>query len=99
MAELGRSLLTHRELIGILVAKIVELAGLENFVDSPVRTYSSGMHMRLGFSVAGHDLAMLEHWCDTAAHLDEGRMAAPGAPAGAVAACRAWPDVEEAFAG
>lgn len=33
---------------------IVEFAELENFVDSPVRTYSTGMMMRLAFSVAIH---------------------------------------------
>lgn len=33
---------------------IVAYAGLEDFVDDPVRTYSSGMYMRLGFSVAVH---------------------------------------------
>ena len=31
---------------------IVEYANLENFIDAPVRTYSSGMYMRLGFSIA-----------------------------------------------
>jgi Wzt C-terminal domain len=32
--------------------EIVAFAGLERFIDLPVRTYSSGMAMRLGFAVA-----------------------------------------------
>jgi len=34
--------------------EIVTFAGLEQFIDLPVRTYSSGMYMRLGFSIASH---------------------------------------------
>jgi homopolymeric O-antigen transport system ATP-binding protein len=34
--------------------EIISFAELEAFKDAPVRTYSSGMYMRLGFSVAMH---------------------------------------------
>jgi len=34
--------------------EIIHFAELEAFADVPVRTYSSGMYMRLGFSVAMH---------------------------------------------
>ena len=37
-----------------LMDEIVSFAELEKFIDLPVRTYSSGMFMRLGFSVAAH---------------------------------------------
>jgi ABC-2 type transport system ATP-binding protein/lipopolysaccharide transport system ATP-binding protein len=43
--------LTKRE-INEKFEEIVSFAELEEFIDAPVKTYSSGMYMRLGFSVA-----------------------------------------------
>jgi lipopolysaccharide transport system ATP-binding protein len=34
--------------------EIVEFAGVQRFVDTPVKRYSSGMYVRLAFSVAAH---------------------------------------------
>jgi lipopolysaccharide transport system ATP-binding protein len=45
--------LTRREVAQRFDA-IVAFAELEEFIDSPLRTYSTGMQMRLGFAIAAH---------------------------------------------
>jgi ABC-type polysaccharide/polyol phosphate transport system ATPase subunit len=45
--------LTKRE-VARRFDEIVEFAELQEFIDAPVKTYSSGMYMRLGFAVAIH---------------------------------------------
>jgi ABC-type polysaccharide/polyol phosphate transport system ATPase subunit len=44
----------RREQIREKLDEIVAFAELEKFIDVPVRTYSSGMYMRLGFAIAAH---------------------------------------------
>lgn len=45
--------LSRRE-VGRRYEQIVEFAGLERFMDTPLKHYSSGMYARLAFSVAAH---------------------------------------------
>lgn len=45
--------MTKREIASKL-DQIVAFSGLEEFIDTPVKRYSSGMYARLGFSIAAH---------------------------------------------
>jgi lipopolysaccharide transport system ATP-binding protein len=50
----GAILGMSRKEIGEKFDKIVEFSGVEKFLDTPVKYYSSGMYVRLAFSVAAH---------------------------------------------
>ncbi len=43
-----------RKQIDERIDEIIDFSGLAEFIDSPVKVYSSGMYVRLGFSVAVH---------------------------------------------
>jgi lipopolysaccharide transport system ATP-binding protein len=43
-----------RHEIAARIDEIVEFAGVEKFIDTPIKRYSSGMRLRLGFAVAAH---------------------------------------------
>lgn len=54
--------LTRREINAVL-DDIVAFSGLAEFIDSPVKHYSSGMYVRLGFAIAVHvkpDILMID---------------------------------------
>jgi lipopolysaccharide transport system ATP-binding protein len=39
--------------------EIVDFAGIERYIDTPVKRYSSGMYVRLAFAVAAHLLSLI----------------------------------------
>jgi len=50
----GSILGLSRKEIAAATSEIIDFSGLHDFVDEPVKNYSSGMYVRLGFSVAVH---------------------------------------------
>jgi lipopolysaccharide transport system ATP-binding protein len=59
----GSILGMRRREIADKLESIVEFAGLSQFLDVPVKRYSSGMYVRLGFSIAAHlepDILLLD---------------------------------------
>jgi lipopolysaccharide transport system ATP-binding protein len=50
----GAILGMKRREIRAKLPEIAEFSGVEKFLDTPVKRYSSGMHVRLAFSVAAH---------------------------------------------
>jgi len=66
----AENLLLNSALVGLsrkrtleLSERIVDFSGIADFIDDPLRTYSSGMVMRLAFSIAIHtdpDIMMLD---------------------------------------
>jgi lipopolysaccharide transport system ATP-binding protein len=56
--------LSRRE-IAALVPGIIEFSGLGDFIELPMRTYSSGMLLRLAFSIAtvlSPDILLMDEW-------------------------------------
>jgi ABC-type polysaccharide/polyol phosphate transport system ATPase subunit len=59
----GSILGMRRREIGAKLDSIIDFAGVRAFIDVPVKRYSSGMYVRLGFSVAAHldpDILLLD---------------------------------------
>ncbi len=50
----GAILGMHRSEIERKFDEIVDFSGVEKFIDTPVKRYSSGMYLRLAFAVAAH---------------------------------------------
>jgi lipopolysaccharide transport system ATP-binding protein len=59
----GSILGMRRREIAEKLESIVEFAGVRQFIDTPVKRYSSGMYVRLGFAIAAHldpDILLLD---------------------------------------
>jgi lipopolysaccharide transport system ATP-binding protein len=61
----GRLMGFERKVIDHLVEEIADFAGIGDFLHLPMRTYSSGMSMRLAFAVATSvesDIILMDEW-------------------------------------
>jgi len=59
----GSILGMRRREIAAKLERIIDFAGVREFIDTPVKHYSSGMYVRLGFSIAAHlepDILLLD---------------------------------------
>ena len=59
----GSILGMRRREIASKLESIIEFAGIKDFIDTPVKRYSSGMYVRLGFAIAAHlnpDILLLD---------------------------------------
>ena len=59
----GSILGMSRREIAAKLDRIVDFAGISQFIDTPVKRYSSGMYVRLGFSIVAHlnpDILLLD---------------------------------------
>jgi len=59
----GSILGMRRREITAKLERIIDFAGVGDFIDTPVKHYSSGMYLRLGFSIAAHlepDILLLD---------------------------------------
>jgi ABC-2 type transport system ATP-binding protein len=50
----GSILGLRRKEIDAIVEDVIDFSGVREFIETPVRNYSSGMHVRLGFAIAVH---------------------------------------------
>lgn len=61
----GRLLGIEKQTISEQIDDIIDFSELGNFVDMPLRTYSSGMHLRLAFAVSTllrPDILLMDEW-------------------------------------
>ena len=61
----GLRLGLSRDIITELIPNIVEFSGLDRFVNQPIKNYSSGMKLRLAFSIVVHinsDILIMDEW-------------------------------------